>query len=381
LIEGDRISATGAKVRPPANAEILDLSGYTVLPGLIDTHTHICLAPDYASNNPVLNKSVAFRALEAAAAARAALEAGFTTLRDVDNEGAGFADVAVRDAITQGLIPGPRLFVSTLALSITGGHMNHTGLAPEIDERVPQLAVMTDTTEEMIKEVRRQVKYGADWIKIYATGTLRHIDRETMEPLPQMSEEQVRAIVREARRWRKDVAAHAYGGEGARAAVMGGVRSIEHGMLLDESILSLMVERGTYWSPTLSVFAPRTPEQEVDPFFQRIQARQRQAFQKGMELGVKIVFGTDAGAVRHGENAVEFRRMVALGMEPMAAIQSATSRAAELLRLEQTIGSIKPGFQADLIAVRGDPLSDIRALQDVAFVLQGGRIVKSPLPQ
>lgn len=381
LIEGDRISATGAEVRPPANAEILDLSGYTVLPGLIDTHTHICLAPDYASNNPVLNKSVAFRALEAAAAARAALEAGFTTLRDVDNEGAGFADVAVRDAITQGLIPGPRLFVSTLALSITGGHMNHTGLAPEIDERVPQLAVMTDTTEEMIKEVRRQVKYGADWIKIYATGTLRHIDRETMEPLPQMSEEQVRAIVAEARRWRKDVAAHAYGGEGARAAVMGGVRSIEHGMLLDESILSLMVERGTYWCPTLSVFAPRTPEEEADPFFQRIQARQRRAFQKGMELGVKIVFGTDAGAVRHGENAVEFRRMVGLGMEPMVAIQSATSRAAELLRLEQTIGSIKPGFQADLIAVRGDPLSDIRALQDVAFVLQGGRIVKSPLPQ
>ena len=137
LVEGDKISAVGANVRPPANAEVLDLSGYTVLPGLIDSHTHICLAPDYSSNNPVLNKSVAFRTLEGAAAAWAALEAGFTTLRDVDNEGAGFADIAIRDAINQNLIPGPRLLVSTLALSITGGHMNHTGLAPEIDELVP----------------------------------------------------------------------------------------------------------------------------------------------------------------------------------------------------------------------------------------------------
>ncbi len=379
LVEGDKISAVGANVRPPANAEVLDLSGYTVLPGLIDSHTHICLAPDYSSNNPVLNKSVAFRTLEGAAAAWAALEAGFTTLRDVDNEGAGFADVAIRDAINQNLIPGPRLLVSTLALSITGGHMNHTGLAPEIDELVPQLAVMTDTTDEMIKEVRRQIKYGADWIKIYATGTLRHIDRETMDPLPQLSEEQVRAIVEEAGRFRKDVAAHAYGGDGARASVLGGVRSIEHGMLLDESILSLMADRGTFWCPTLSVFAPRTPEEEADAFFKRIQVRQRRAFQKGMELGVKIVFGTDAGAIRHGDNAVEFLHMVRLGMEPMVAIKAATSLAAELLRLEDTIGAIKPGLQADLIAVRSDPLADIRALQDVAFVMKGGKIVKSPL--
>ena len=201
-------------------------------------------------------------------------------------------------------------------------------------------------------ELGVKIVFGTD------AGAIRHGDnaveflrmvRLGMEP---MAPEQVRAIVEEAGRWRKDVAAHAYGGDGARASVLGGVRSIEHGMLLDESILSLMADRGTFWCPTLSVFAPRTPEEEADAFFQRIQVRQRRAFRQGMELGVKIVFGTDAGAIRHGDNAVEFLRMVRLGMEPMVAIKSATSLAAELLRLEDTIGAIKPGLQADLIAGR-----------------------------
>ena len=378
LIEGDRITAVGRDLKPPVGARVLDLSAYTVLPGLIDTHTHVCLTPDYSGNNPVLNKSVAFRALEGAAAARKSLQAGFTTLRDLDSEGADFADVAVRDAIRQGLIPGPRLLVSTLALTITGGHMNHTGLAPEIDERVPQLAAITDSTEDMVREVRRQVKYGADWIKIYATGTLRHIDRKSLESLPQMSEAQVRAIVEEAKRWRRDVAAHAYGGEGARAAVLGGVRSLEHGMLLDAAILKLMAERGTYFCPTLSVFQPSDEQERNDPFMKRILERQKQAFAEALAAGVTIVFGTDAGGVEHGSNALEFELMVSLGMPPMRAIQSATTVAAELLRMQDEIGAVAPGLQADLVAVAGNPLADVKLLRDVRFVMKAGRVIKSP---
>lgn len=378
LIEADRIVSVGSQVRVPAGARVIDLSDFTVLPGLIDAHTHICFAPQ-DGKDPVLQKSVPFRALEGAAAARASLDAGFTTLRDLDSEGADFADVAVRDAIRQGLVPGPRLLVSTMALSITGGHMNLTGLAPAIDERLPQVATLTDSTDEMIREVRRQVKYGADWIKLYATGSMRHVEPKTLEPLAQVNEAQVRAVVEEARRWRRDVAAHAYGGAGARAAVLGGVRSIEHGALLDAATIRLMAERGTYFSPTLSNFTPATALAGYpDALVQRVMARHRQAFQEALRAGVKIVFGTDAGRVRHGTNAGEFALMVGFGMEPMRAIQTATSVAAELLRLEDEIGSLKPGLQADLIAVRGDPLADVRLLQDVRFVMKAGRVVKAP---
>ena len=360
----------------PAGVREIDLSDATVLPGLIDAHTHVLFAPQ-DGKNPVLEKSVAFRTLEAAAAARLSLEAGFTTLRDTDSEGADFADVAVRDAIEAGLIPGPRLLVSTMALSITGGHMNHVGLVPAIDQRVPQLAIMTDTVDEMIREVRRQVKYGADWIKLYATGTLRHVDRQTLQPLAQVDEEQVRAVVEEARRWRRDVAAHAYGGDGARAAVLGGVRSLEHGLLLEEDVLELMAERGTYFSATLSNFTRSTGLAGYpDDFVDRLRSRHADAFRHALRLGVNIVFGTDAGRVPHGSNAGEFELMVGLGMSPMHAIQSATSVAAELLRLENEIGAVKPGLLADLIAVDGDPLDDIGLLKDVAFVMKGGVVVK-----
>lgn len=177
----------------------LPASGRECTCRLIDTHTHICFAPQ-DGKDPVLQKSVPFRALEGAAAARASLDAGFTTLRDLDSEGADFADVAVREAIRQGLMPGSRLFVSTMALSITGGHMNLVRLGPAIDERLPQVATMTDTVDAMIREIRRQVKYGADWIKLYATGSMRHVDPKTLEPLSQVNEAQVRAVVEEARR-------------------------------------------------------------------------------------------------------------------------------------------------------------------------------------
>jgi imidazolonepropionase-like amidohydrolase len=379
LIEGDRVVGVGRDIPPPPSSELIDLSAYTVLPGLIDAHTHVCFAPQ-DGKDPVLTKSVPFRALQGAAAARASLHAGFTTLRDVDSEGAGYADVAVRDAIQQGLIPGPRLFVATMALSITAGHMNLYGLAPEIDMRLPQVAAMADSLDDLIRAVRQQVKYGADWIKVYATSTIRQIDRRTLEPVSQFSEAQIRAVVEEAARWRKDVAVHAYGGEGAKAAVRAGVRSIEHGMFLDRETLELMAERGVYWCPTFSnMRPPYALAGYPDAFVERVMARHRETFRLALALGVKIAFGTDAGRFPHGHNAEEFELMVSAGMEPMSAIQSATSVAAELLRAEGEIGVVSKGCQADLIAVAGNPLDDINILREVQFVLKAGIVVK-PLP-
>lgn len=378
LVEGDRIAAVGHGVTPPSHWEVIDLSAFTVLPGLIDAHTHVCFWPQ-DGKDPVLTKSAAYRALQGAAAARASLDAGFTTLRDTDSEGAGFADVAVRDAIRDGLIPGPRLFVSTLALSITAGHMNLSGLAPDINMLLPQIATLADTDDDLIRAVRHQVKFGTDWIKVYATSTLRQIDPHTLEPIAQFSEAQIRLVVTEAARWRKDVAAHAYGGEGARAAVRAGVRTIEHGMLLDRATLDLMAERGVYWCPTFSNMQPAYALAGYpEPFVQRIMARHRETFQLALDCGVKIAFGTDAGRFPHGANAEEFDLMVQAGMTPMAAIQSATSVAAQLLRAEADIGSVGVGRLADLVAVAGNPLDDINALRAVGFVMKGGTVVKGP---
>ncbi len=372
VVKGERIDSVATT--PPPGAEPIDLGNLTLMPGLVDGHTHVLLQPDDEVTPPVLYKSQAYRTIEGVRAVKLDLEAGFTTLRDLDSEGAGFADVALRDAINKGVVPGPRLLVSTYALTITGGHMNLSGMNPDL--ALPDPAALADSRDAMIAEIRREVKYGADWIKIYATGTLRHVDRATLEPLPQLSTDEVRAIVAEASRWRKDVAAHAYGGAGARAAVEGGVRSLEHGMMLDDDTLRLMAQRGTYWCPTLSVYVPDGKVDEPD-FTNRIVASHKRAFQAAMKLGVKIVFGTDVGAFPHGTSAREFVRMVDYGMTPLEAIRSATTRAAELLRMEKQIGTLAAGAYADVIAVDGDPLADISALQRVRFVMKGGKVVKS----
>jgi imidazolonepropionase-like amidohydrolase len=377
LIRNDRIEQVGANTPIPAGTRVIDLSAYTVLPGLIDSHTHILLQPeDEVGTPPVITKSQAFRTVQGVAAAKKDLEAGFTTLRDLDSEGAGFADVAIRDAINKGIVPGPRLFVSTLAITITGGHMNNAGLNPDI--AVPEPAALADSRDAMVAEVRRQVKYGADWIKLYATGTLRHVDAASLDSLSQVSLEDVQAVVGEAKRWHRDVSAHAYGGDGAKNAIRGGVRSIEHGMMLDDEALKLMVERGTFWCPTLSTYIPATAEDDTE-LQRRIVASHKEVFKKAMRMGVKITFGTDVGAYEHGTSAKEFVRMVDYGMKPIDAIRSATIRGSELLRMESQIGTIEPGKFADMIAVKGNPLEDIGALGHVTFVMKAGKVYKTPM--
>jgi imidazolonepropionase-like amidohydrolase len=376
IIREDRIEQVGTGIRIPDGAKLIDLSNYTVLPGLIDCHTHVLLQPeDERGVPPVITKSQAFRTVQGVAAAKKDLEAGFTTMRDLDSEGAGFADVAIRDGINRGIIPGPRLLVSTCALTITGGHMNNVGLNPDL--QIPDPASLVDSRDAMIAEVRRQIKYGADWIKLYATGTLRHTDPVTLEPLNQVSLDDVVAVVTEAARFRRDVAAHAYGGEGAKNAIRGGVRSIEHGMLMDDEALKLLVEHGTYWCPTLTVYLPETRQDDTE-FRRRIVARHREVFRKAMQMGVRIAFGTDVGAFEHGTQAREFDIMVEYGMKPIDAIRAATVRAAELLRMENQIGAIQASKYADIIAVEGNPLDEVRALSRVVFVMKAGQVYKSP---
>jgi imidazolonepropionase-like amidohydrolase len=253
--------------------------------------------------------------------------------------------------------------------------MNNAGLNPDI--QIPEPAALTDSREAMVAEVRRQIKYGADWIKLYATGTLRHVNPVTLEPLSQVSEEDVRAVVEEARRWGRDVAAHAYGGEGANNAIRGGARSIEHGMLMNDETLKLMAEHGTFWCPTLGVYLPESEEDNTE-LRRRIVAHHKDVFQKATRMGVKIAFGTDVGAYEHGTSARELVLMCDYGMKPIDAIRSATIRGAELLRMEKQIGSIEAGKLADIIAVEGDPLADIHAMKRVVFVMKAGQVYKSP---
>ena len=374
VVRNGRIESIGPNVSIPSEARVIDLSEYVILPGLIDAHTHLTIQPDYSRNNPILYKSIPYRTIEGVAGARSTLLAGFTTVRDVDSEGADWADVALRDAINDGLIPGPRMQVATLAISITGGYMNNDGLAPQID--VPQFGSLADSPAEIVRTLRNQIKYGADWIKLYATGTTRHIDIDNMEPLAQFSDDDIRLVMREAARFRTPVAAHAYGGQAAYVAVDAGVRSIEHGMMLNDETLDLMVERGTFWVPTLSVYYQDGPRSEWSERALAITNSHKRVFARAVEKGVKIAYGTDAGALPHGDNAIDFQVMVSYGMSPLSAIQSATINGAELMGLDDDLGALEQGKIADIIAVSGNPLEDITQLSDVRFVMKDGRVYK-----
>lgn len=359
----------------PAGLPVIDAGPATLLPGLIDCHTHLLLRPEDQVWPPAITfKTKAYRMAEGVAAARRALEIGFTSARDTGNEGAVYCDTALRQAIDTGMVPGPRLHVATDAISITAGDMALVGeVNPEL--KLPDPAAMADTRDEMIKQVRRQVKIGADWIKIYCTGTRKHVHPQTMEPLHQMTADDVGVIVAEARRYRRDVAAHAYGGDGAQAAIRGGARTLEHGPLLTDEDLQLLRECGTFWVPTLGTYYLR----QLTDFDHRFVKRHEGAFRRALELGVRIAFGTDIGSYDHGRQMEEFSLMVGYGMEPLAAIRSATTTAAEVLRLSGLIGTLADGAHADLIAVDGDPMTDIESLRRVHLVVKEGRVFRDDL--
>jgi imidazolonepropionase-like amidohydrolase len=383
LIRGNHIESVGdaASAKIPAGSTVIDLTKATVLPGLIDCHTHIFLQGEdsaeggYDAN--ILNEPLSLRAARATVAARRALEQGFTTLRDVETEGAGYGDIGIKEAIEQGYIPGPRLFVATRAISTTGGYMLE-GYAPELN--MPKGAQIADGPVETRKAAREQLDHGADWIKVYMTHRSWVGKNGELVSQPTLTVEELRAVVDETHGWGKKVACHAYGGIGLHRALDGGCDTIEHGLDLDDAAIAQMLKQGTWYVPTISAYyhdwAPAdTPGGQRDRLRVAVHGP---SFQKAMKAGVKIAFGTDMGGIPWTEPiAQEFPRMVDLGMPTMQAIQSATSRAAELLDMEGKIGVVAPGAFADLIAVDGDPVRDIKVLGNVRFVMKDGKVFRS----
>jgi imidazolonepropionase-like amidohydrolase len=382
LIRGDRIdSVSDAASTPiPREATVIDLSQATVLPGLIDSHTHIFLQGEdpahggYDAN--ILKYPLALRAARATVSAQRALEQGFTTLRDLETEGAGYGDVGIKEAIEGGYIPGPRLVVVTRAISTTGGYPLE-GYAPELV--MPKGVELIDGPVEARKAAREQLDHGADWIKVYMTHRSWVGKNGELVSQPTLTLEELQAIVDETHGWGRKVACHAYGGIGLQRGLDGGCDSIEHGLQITDAQIAQMVKQGTWYCPTISVYytdwAPRdTPAGQRD----RLRASvHEESFRKALQAGVKIVFGTDMGGIPWTEPiAQEFPRMVDLGMTPMDAIRSATSRAAEMLDMTGQIGLLAPGAYADIIAVQGDPLRDIKALGNVQFVMKAGKVYR-----
>src|SRR6266849_361597 len=369
IIRGNRIESVSdaASAKTPAGATVIDLSKATVLPGLIDSHTHIFLQGEdpaqggYDAN--ILNAPLALRAARATVAARRALEQGFTTLRDVETEGAGYGDVGIKEAIEKGYIPGPRLFVSTRAISTTGGYMLE-GYAPELN--MPKGAQIVDGPVEARKAAREQLDHGADWIKVYMTHRSWVGKNGDLVSQPTLTVDELKAIVDETHGWGKKVACHAYNGIGLQRALDGGCDSIEHGLEITDTQIAQMQRQGTWYCPTLSPYyddwAPAdTPAGKRD----RARAAVHEiSFKKALRAHLKIVYGTDMGGIPWTEPiAQEFKRMVSSGMAPMDAIQSATSRSAEMLDMKGEIGVIAAGAYAEVIAVAGDPLKDIGELE------------------
>lgn len=379
VVRGERIEAVGPAVRAPAGAQLIDLSEYTVMPGFIDTHTHITGDPSGGYSDQELHRWPGYAAIVGVKNARKTLMAGFTTIRNV---GAGeWSDIALRDAIRDGLVPGPRIFSAANSLGITGGHCDTNGYRPDLGSEPGPADGIANGIDEVIKAVRYQVKYGADVIKICATGGV--LSAGDAVGSPQFTLEEMKAIVQTAAFADRKVAAHAHGLEGIKLAVQAGVASIDHGSMLDEEAIRLMKERGTFLVPTRMAFeyvvkgaqdgrlAPWAAAKALE-----IAPHARASFRLAVQNGVNIAFGTDAGVFPHGENADEFRLMVEAGMSPIQAIQAATLHAARLLGHEKELGDLKPGFLADMVAVHGDPLRDVNVLKQVDFVMKGGVVWK-----
>jgi imidazolonepropionase-like amidohydrolase len=379
VIRGNRIESVGTGAAP-AGARAIDLSGATVLPGMIDGHTHVFLQGEEPSEGgydvQLLKYPLAYRAARATVAARRALEQGFTTIRDVETEGAGYGDVGVKRAIEEGHIPGPRMFVSTRAISTTGGY-NLEGYAPEVV--VPKGAQLVDGPVEARKAAREQLENGADWIKVYMTHRSWVDAAGNLQSQPTLTVEELKAIVDEVHGWGKKVACHAYTNPGMKRALDGGCDSIEHGLELDDATVAQMVKQGTWLCPTIAAYygywAPEnTPEGKRDRKRAEVHGP---SFRRAVKAGVKIAFGTDVGGFSWNDPmAKEFPYMIQFGMTPMQAIQAATSRAAEMLGMKGQLGTVAPGAYADIVAVSGDPLKDVRVLEKVTFVMKDGKVFK-----
>ncbi len=375
FVRGNRIEkVVEGSAQIPADAVVIDLSAATVLPGLIDSHTHIFLwGEDPAKggyDENILKAGIALRAARATFACRRALEQGFTTIRDLETEGAG---------IEEGAIPGPRIFGATRAISTTGGY-NLEGYAPELD--MPKGAQLVDGPVEARKAARQQLEHGADWIKVYMTHRSWVDKQGNLISQPTLTLEEVKAVVDETHGWGKKVACHAYNGIGLQRALDGGCDSIEHGLEITDAQIAQMARQGTWYCPTISPYygdwAPaNTPGGKRD----RARAAVHEAsFKKALNAHLKIVFGTDIGGMPWTEPiAQEFQRMVGFGMAPMDAIQAATSRAAEMLDMTGEIGVVAPGAFADIVAVSGDPLKDVRILEHVRFVMRDGAVFKNEI--
>ncbi|HEY7111478.1 MAG TPA: amidohydrolase family protein [Thermoanaerobaculia bacterium] len=378
LIENDKIVAAGSSVAIPAGTRVVDLGGATLLPGLIDMHDHLTLMPDNLGYKG-LGLSIPREALDGAANARRTLEAGFTMIRNVG--AGGFSDVALRDAVAAGELPGPRMIVSGPALGITGGHCDNNLLPFEFHYRETGVA---DGPWEARAKVREVVKYGADLIKICASGGV--LSKGDQPGTAQYSPEEMKALIEEAHRLGRKVAAHAHGTQSIKEAIQAGIDSVEHASLIDDEGIRLAKEHGTFL--VMDIYnddyilqqgekvgmLPESIEKE-----KKLGRLQRENFRKAVKAGVKMAFGTDGGVYPHGDNAKQFAYMVQYGMAPMQAIQAATVSAAELAGWSDRVGSIEAGKFADVIAVAGDPLADIRALEKVGFVMKGGEVVKNTL--
>jgi imidazolonepropionase-like amidohydrolase len=378
LVEGSHIKAVGSSVAHPAGAEMIDLGDTTLLPGLIDAHVHLFLHPGNESLQTV-QESVPQRTILAALAAKADLMAGFTAERDMGTEGAGSADTAVREAIDKGLIPGPRLRVSGNAIDILGGHEDANDFNPA--QHVLSNATYANSADELVVAIRAQRKEGSDFVKIYETGP-DHMHDGVLQTPYQYTAAQLKSAIDEANRLGMRVAVHAMGEPGTLYAAQAGVASIDHATQLGDETIAIMKDKHIPAVPTFAIFEFFAPAAgALDPRGERLMFDYKiKEFKRQVAAGVPFAVGSDVGPFPHGTQAREFELMVKYGMKPLAVLQADLLNGAKLLGWEGQIGRLKPGYYADVIAVRGNPLDDIGALEHVSFVMKGGVIEKSPTP-